>query len=209
MNDETNLSERKLRVLGNILLIVACIGLIAGLAMVPISFTSQFSDLTGLEDPEVREAIDEVSELFLPEGLTLESSVRDLIKHDREFLANNHSMYRNLSLLSAAFILLSAFIFLRLALDWRKAIPFGRPAIIGLRCLGLLLVVQFVVSSIVLVLVPEPWHRELFLMSELHYSPVDFFIGGGPILSSGILFLILSWVLDYGRKIKDEQAFTI
>lgn len=34
-------------------------------------------------------------------------------------------------------------------------------------------------------------------------------LAGGPVLSSGILFLILSWIVDYGRRIREEQALTI
>lgn len=216
MKDQSSLPQRKLRLLGNILLVVAGLGLLAGLILASLAIF-ETSPQTLWEDPEVAEMIDEldpkarkmIDELFLPEGVTLETNVRELLQHDRTFFKNNHGSYRALSLLSAAFVLLSAAIFLRLALAWKRAVPFGRPAIIGLRCLGLLLVVQFLVGSTVSIFVTMPWHRDLFLMGELYHIPVDMLIGGGPILSSGILFLILSWVLDYGRKIKEEQALTI
>lgn len=216
MKDESTLPQRKLRLLGNILLVLACLGILLALLIATVGIfepapTTLFDDpeSAGLMeelDPESRKMIDE---LFLPEGVTLETTVRELVEKDRTFYEKNHSTFITLSFLSAAFVLLSAVIFLRLALAWRKAVPFGRAAILGLRFLGLLLVIQFVVGSVVAILIPDPWHRDLFLLSELSHSPVDFFIGGGPILSSGILFLILSWVLDYGRQIKEEQALTI
>ena len=118
-------------------------------------------------------------------------------------------MYRVLSALSTVFMILFAIIFLRLALAWRRAEPFGRASIIGLRCLGALLVVQFIVGWSVHVFIPRAGHRALFLDTDIYEEPITFLAAGGPGLSSGILFLILSWVLDYGRRINEEQSLTI
>ena len=205
MKNETALPQRKLRLLGNLLLLVACLGLLAGLILVPLTI-SLSSPPEPAGNAEVEEMIDE---LLLPEGVTLETTVRELLESDRAFFEENRGRYRALSFLATAFILISAAVFLRLALAWRQAVPFGRPTIIGLRCLGLLLILQFIVGWTVDNFVPRPEHSELFSFSELYQIPVDLLAGSGPILSSGILFLILSWVLDYGRKIKEEQALTI
>ena len=62
----------------------------------------------------------------------------------------------------------------------------------------MLLILQFVVGFAV-GLVANSWHADLFFWSHLYQSSINWLITGGPTLSSGILFLILSWVFDYGR----------
>lgn len=204
MKDDLAVPQNKLRLLGNILLVVASLGLLVALMMVPVTLSLTPASIPQ-NDPEIQEAFDE---LLLPEGIGLETTVRELMEHDRAFFDANHGRFLTLTFLCAAFTLAFAAICLRLALSWRKAEPFGRPIVLGLRTLGVLLVVQFLVGWII-VFVPDSWHTDLFFWSDTYQSSVDWLVGGGPTLSSGILFLILSWVLDYGRRIKEEQNLTI
>lgn len=208
MNNDNTLPEKKLRLLGNILLILAGLALIAGLAFLPLSFSAS----TPTEGPEeVERMMDEIVLEADPafEGISANTTVLELLERDRAFFRENQGLYRGLSALSAVFMVLFAIIFLRLALAWRSAEPFGRVSIIGLRCLGALLVVQFLVGWVVDSFIPRAGHRALFLETDLYEVPIMFLAGGGPGLSSGILFLILSWVLEYGRRIREEQALTI
>ncbi len=204
MPNDAALPRRRLRLLGTILLIVACLGLLVGLGIVPVTL-SLSAPPESPADPEIQEMLDEV---LLPEGVSLDTTVRELLAYDRAFFEENRGRFRALSFLSAIFVLAFAGVCLWLALSWRHAVAFGRSTIVGLRVLGLLLVLQFVVGWLV-GLAPESWHADLFFWSDLYQSSVDWLVTGGPTLSSGLLFLILSWVLDYGRKIKEEQALTI
>jgi hypothetical protein len=208
MNNDNALPRKKMRLLGNILLVLASLGLIAGLVIFPLNF-SLSSPVKAPE--EVLRMMDEIILEVDPdlEGISADMTVLELLERERVFLEKNRGLYRGLSALSAVFMILFAIIFLRLALAWRRADPFGRVTIIGLRCLGALLVVQFLVGSIVDAFIPYAAHRALFLETDLFEEPIMFLTGGGPALSSGILFLILSWVLDYGRRIKEEQSLTI
>lgn len=214
MTDTITLPQERLRLLGTILLIVACCGILLGIitaATVPMlhSFDGSWEAEMDQVDPEIADSVKEVvTEVLLPEGITMETTVRELMEYDRTFFDENRIWFQVASFLSTAFIVVFAVICLRLALSWRKGLPFGRPTILGLRFLGLLLVLQYFVGWIAIV-APEAWHTEIFFWSDLYQSTVEWLISGGPILSSGILFLILSWVVDYGRKIKEEQALTI
>jgi len=208
MNHDNALPAKKLRLLGNILLVIASLGLITGLVILPMNL----SHTVPVEAPE--EAFRMMDEIILeadPElkGINADTTVLQLLEQDRAFLKEHQGLYRGLSALSAVFIVLFALIFLRLALAWRRAELFGRASIIGLRCLGALLVVQFLVGTVVNGLMPRAAHRHLFLDTDLFEQPISLLAGGGPILSSGILFLILSWVLDYSRRISEEQSLTI
>ncbi len=208
MNHDNALPKKKLRLLGNILLVLAGLGLIFTLVSLQLSYSIS----TPEEYPDefsrmVDEAILKVDPDF--QGISGDTTVFELLERDRVFFQENRVLYRGLSALSAVFMILFAIIFLRLALAWRRAEPFGRGSIIGLRCLGALLVVQFIVGSLVHIFIPRAGHRALFLDTDIYEEPILFLAGGGPGLSSGVLFLILSWVLDYGRRINEEQSLTI
>lgn len=208
MKNDNELPKKKLRLLGNILLVLASLALIAGLVLFPLSISVS----TPVEAPEeVERMMDEIVLDGDPafEGISADTTVLELLERDRVFFEENQGLYRGLSALSAVFTILFAIIFLRLALAWRGAEPFGRVSIIGLRRLGALLVVQFLVGWAVDGFIPRAGHRELFLATDLYEEPIRLLAGGGPGLSSGILFLILSWVLDYGRRINEEQSLTI
>jgi hypothetical protein len=208
MNNDNVFPQKKIRLLGNFLLVLSGLALIAGLISVPLMLSlaspSHFPDVDGM--------IAGIDELFLPGDVTAEMTVRELLEKDRAFFIENRLPYQVLSILSAVFFVLSALVFLRLAWVWRRAEPFGRGTIIGLRCLGGLLVAQFFTGWIAEAFAPQ---SELSLLSELvsvtgvYDHSIALLAGGGPLLSSGILFLILSWIVDYGRQIREEQALTI
>lgn len=149
-----------------------------------------------------------VYEALLPEGIRMDMTVRELMEYDRQFFEKKRGQFRAISFMSAAFILVFAGGCIWLALSWRRAVAFGSPTIAGLQFLGCILILQFGVGWIVGFLT-ESWHSEVFFWSDLYLASADWLAIGGPTLSSGIVFLILSWVLDYGRRIKEEQALTI
>ena len=149
-----------------------------------------------------------MDELLLPEGITAEMTVLDLIERDRRFFKDNAGYYQSYSFLAIAFFLATALIFLRLALGWRRAEPFGRSTIMGLRWLGLLLIIQFFVGWALDFALPRSGHDDLLLYNAIYETPIQM-LYTGPILSTGLMLLILSWVLGYGRKIKEEQALTV
>lgn len=221
MKEEPTFPQKKLRLLGNFLLVVSCLGLLAGLAVVPISLSIESLSEDSLDpeteeliksDPELADSIKEAEQIYyemlLPEGVSMDTTVRELLEYDQTFFDENRGWYYAHTFVSAFFILGFAVVCLLLALSWRRAEAFGRRTILGLRFLGLFLVLQFVVGEVVGFFF-ESWHTELFFWSDLYEISAVWLVYGGPTLSSGILFLILSWVLDYGRRIKEEQALTI
>jgi Protein of unknown function (DUF2975) len=203
MNDQTAIPQKKLRRLGNILLVVACLGLISWVWIIPltISLTSPWPTVSVEFDQNFEES-------QLPAGITPETTVRELMERDRTFFNENRQTIRVLSIVATGFLILISVVFLRLALAWRRAEAFGRITIIGLRCLGVLLIVQFIAGWIVDFFIARPAHGEIFTHSVVSELPVMLLVVG-PNVSTGILCLILSWVLDYGRRIKEEQALTI
>ena len=147
--------------------------------------------------------------ILLPDGVTSETTIGELMQRDFDFFKEHSLTFRLLTIGISAFYVLISLIFLRLAIEWRKGDPFGKVTIIGLRWLGVIFLLQFVLSQFLPFLVPESELSYLFLFSHLYDMPVDAFLTGGAPLSCGILFLILSWVLDHGNKMKEEQALTI
>lgn len=204
MNDEASLPQKKLRLLGNILLFLACLGVILGLILIPFTFLAS-SSAESDPDPEIQYAVDEAG---LPEGISMETTVQELLEYDRNFFEENKGRYWAFSSLTAFYVLAFAILCIRLALSWRKSEVFGRPSIIGLRLLGFLLVFESCVGWFI-IFFPESWHVDTFFWSDLYQSSIDFVLAGTPTLATGIMFLILSWVLDYGRMIKQDQALTI
>lgn len=208
MNNDNAFPQKKVRLLGNVLLVLSGLALIAGLISVPL----MLSLASPSEVPDVDGMVAGIDGLFLPGEVTAETTVRELLEKDRAFFIENRWPYQVLSTLSAVFVVLSALVFLRLAWAWRRAEPFGRGTIIGLRSLGALLVAQFFTGWIAEAFTPQ---SEISLLSELvsvtgvYDHSIALLAGGGPVLSSGILFLILSWIVDYGRQIREEQALTI
>ena len=147
--------------------------------------------------------------LWLPEGITADTTVREMLKKDRAFFEEHTGTFRLLSFLAAVFYAVVCLIFLRMALSWRRADPFGRPTILGLRCLGFLFLAQFIGGCCVAFFLPQAEHSQLLFYSAIYQESVDSLLEGGANLSCGILFLALSWVLEFGQKMKEEQALTI
>jgi len=145
---------------------------------------------------------------FLPGGLTPEATIRELMLKDRAFFDAHTGTYRLLLLVTAAFFSIVAIIILRMAMSWRQGDPFGRGTIQGLRWLGILFLIQFFASLLVSVMVPSSGFWELTVHSAM-FDDLVTNSGTGATLSCGIVFLTLSWVLEYGRKMKEEQALTI
>ena len=110
------------------------------------------------------------------------------------------------TLIAAAFFALVSLVVLRMALAWRREDPFGPGTIRGLRWLGFLFLVQFLARFVAVAVVPESGFSELNFYSAMFD---DLGSGDGASLTCAIVFLTLSWVLEYGRKMKEEQALTI
>jgi len=143
---------------------------------------------------------------LLPGGLTADSPIRELILKDRAFFEAHADRYRLMVTLTAAFFSLVSLVVLRMALAWRREDPFGPATIRGLRWLGLLFLVQFLALFVAEVFVPDSGFSELSIYSTMF---ADLSSGDGASLTSAIVLLTLSWVLEYGRKIKEEQSLTI
>lgn len=203
MNDQTAIPQKKLRLLGNILLAIACLGLISWVWIMFLTI-----DLTSPLPSEYTELDQKVEESLLPAGITPETTVRDLKQLDRTFFNENSQTIRVLSILATGLWILISVVILRLAFAWRRADAFGRATIVGMRHLGVLLIVQFIAGWIVDSSLGRAPFGEIFIHSGVSELPVMLLVVG-PNLSTGILFLILSWVLEYGRRIKEEQALTI
>lgn len=159
--------------------------------------------------PEPDEALDADFD-FLPGGMTEETTIRELMLKDRAFFEAHQGTYRLLVIVTTAFFSILSFVILRMALSWRQGDPFGPGTIRGLRWLGVLFLVQFLASWVVGLFVPydSGFIIDLtFFSSILEDLATNFGIGAS--LSCGIVFLTLSWVVEYGQKMKEEQALTI
>jgi hypothetical protein len=160
------------------------------------------------EEVALEEGVDPAFPDFslLPGGLTADSPIRELILKDRAFFEVHAGRFRLMVIFSAAFFALVSLVVLRMALAWRREDPFGPGTIRGLRWLGVLFLVQFLAEFIATVIVPHSGFSELSLHSGMFE---DLSSGTGASLTCAIVFLTLSWVLEYGRKMKEEQALTI
>lgn len=143
---------------------------------------------------------------LLPGGLTADSPIRELILKDRAFFEAHADRYRLMVTLTAAFFVIVSLVVLRMALAWRREDPFGPRTIHCLRGLGFLFLVQFLAGFVATVIVPHSGFSELNFHSAMFD---DLLSGDGASLTCAIVFLTLSWVLEYGRKMKEEQALTI
>ncbi|MDX1680305.1 MAG: DUF2975 domain-containing protein [Akkermansiaceae bacterium] len=198
MNENSDL-KKKISRLGHVLLIVSCLGLLGALLFTPLMawFTSPAAlELTEFYEDEIRST-----------PLSLDTTVGELIEMDRSYAQEARSGFL-LHLFSISVLYLAyALIFLRLAMAWRRAESFARPTIRGLRWLGLLHLMQFTISLIMDLRCSRPDH-DIYLVTHM-YQGIITAAGMSPVLSTGILLLILSWVLDYGRRLQEEQSLTI
>lgn len=225
MNAESSPHQKKVRLMGTILAIISWFGLvILAFAMVLFfaalanrdAFMNYVADISffnegveGLEESE-REAIDDADLTeFLPEGVTLDMTVRELIEADRQFLSDHLRLTGIHSFLTLLIYILIAILFLRIALAWRKADPFSRSTIVGLRWLGAIMLIQFFGGIVYGIFIPHSF-TWILQGSEFYDTALESMIGfQGPSLEFGILFITLSWVLEHGQQIKQEQELTV
>jgi hypothetical protein len=157
---------------------------------------------------ELAEEMPDAASYFFPEEVTAETTVRELMEKDREFFESRAGTYRWIVLGVGIFFTAVALVILRMALSWRREDPFGRGTVLGLRWLGLLFLTQFVAGWFLVFLAPSSGYGDLIPYS-LSFDDLVHSSGAGASLSCGIVFLTLSWVVEHGRKIKEEQALTI
>jgi hypothetical protein len=144
----------------------------------------------------------------LPDGITADTTVRELMKEDRAFFGANIGSFRLLALLSGVFFTIVSVLFLRMARAWRRGDPFGPVTVSSLRWLGFLFLAKVVAATSIPFCIPQTDPGDLLFFSGIYKAFAEGFNGGAS-LSCGILFLTLSWVLESGRKMKEEQALTI
>lgn len=97
MKQQLTTLQNRLHNLGTVLLVVASLGLLSGLVIIPFSFfvtPDLFSFSVAEENPEIKKVIDEVDEMFFPEGVTLDTTVRELQEFDKNFFEKNLGLYR-------------------------------------------------------------------------------------------------------------------
>jgi|GEM_PF-4262208 len=208
--------------MGTLLAVIAWLGLAGGIiglaSLVILAANPDFADGLFLAiEPVDEETLailgedwqQEWEELWLPEGISLDMTVEELLKADREFMREHFGLFSIHGVLSLLFYIAVAVLFLKIASAWRKAEPFSGATIIGMRYLGILLLAQFLFGFVYEAFVPESL-SELLISSYLYDMSLDMVAGSyGPNLEAGILFLTLSWVLEYGRNIAEEQDLTV
>lgn len=211
MNTSTLALKKPVRRMGTTLAAISVVALLFW-AIVTLILLISPSVILSTDDvappPEVIAAIPDAESLFFPEGVTPETTVRELMEKDRAFFESHSGTYRWTSLGWVIFFAAVAAVILRMALSWRQGDPFGRGTIVGLRWLGFLFLAQFIVGWVLLFLLPSSGYGELVSHSVM-FDELASMPGSGASLSPGIVFLTLSWVVDYGRKMKEEQALTI
>lgn len=149
----------------------------------------------------------------LPAGITPETSVLELLELDRSSFQTNFIPIVIHGLLSIVFYGVVAALFLRIGLAWRRLDPFGCRMIGGLRWLGILFLMQTIFGF---VYVNFLYNNQLAPFSAiltyntLGQRALEGLTGTyGTTLSCGILFLTMSWVLEHGKKLKDELDLTV
>ena len=140
--------------------------------------------------------------------MTADTTVSELMNKDRAFFESHAGIYRWLLFGWVLFFAVVAVVILRMALFWRREDPFGRGTTGSLRALGILFVAQFVIGLVLPFLIPSSGYGEVVSYSAM-FDELALSSGTGATLSCGIVFLTLSWVLEQGRKMKEEQALTI
>lgn len=73
----------------------------------------------------------------------------------------------------------------------------------------ILFLVQYAAGFVVGFFMGEDILGVMLPYSTLYDVPLQLLASGGTGLSSGVLFLILSGVLEHGRHLKEEQSLTI
>ena len=146
---------------------------------------------------------------LLPEGISPDTTVRELVAKDHAFFEAHLGSYRLVLILTGLFYATLAVIILRMALAWRKEHPFGPATVRGLRWLGVIFLVQFFGSFLATPFLPYAEYTDLLSYSVMYDLAVETLFTSGANLSCGIVFLTLSWVMEHGRNMKEEQSLTI
>jgi len=165
-------------------------------------------DIPMPEENIIREWVDPTL-IYLPENVDAETTVLELVEKDIAFFEDHKNSFRFLSFLAAALYAIIALIILQMALAWKQGDPFGKRTILGLRWLAILYIGQFVASFAIGPVLPHAEYDDLLFHASIYQLPIDMLFGTGANLSCGLVLLTLSWVLEHGRKMKDEQALTI
>lgn len=211
MNPAALTPRKPIRTMGTILAVISVLALFFWVAVTLVLLISPSAILSTEEvalPAEVMEEIPDSASLFFPEGVTAETTVGELMEKDRAFFESHSGFYRWTLLGWAAFFAAVAVVILRMAVGWRREDPFGRGTILGLRWLGLLFLAQFIVGLVLVFLIPSSGYGELVTFSVM-LDELAFSSATGVPLSCGIVFLTLSWVVEYGQKMKEEHALTI
>ncbi len=197
--------QKKVRRMGTLLAIVSWFGL--AVCVLGFIFLMIFNVVWGEYIREFGEFPLGVDDL--PAGISAEMTVAELIQTDNEFLQANMGLFSIHLALAFVFYAFVAIIFLRIAFAWRRSEPFTNTTTGGLRWLGILLLAQSVFGFIYSSFATESlsWILD---NSALYDVALESFIGSyGHNLEFGILLVALSWVLEYGSKMKEEQELTV
>lgn len=184
--------------MGTVLAIVSWLSiLLYALGLLVVAAVLRFEDKIGLNRGE------------LPEGITLDMTVGELLAADHSFLQSHMGLFGVHFSMALIFYIVLSVILLRIAIAWRRAEPFQKTTVLGLRWLGILLLGQWVSGIIYQWLAPNSLSM-LLTNSTLYDLALGLFSGTyGVNLEASIIFLTLSWVLEHGRMLKDEQDMTI
>lgn len=211
MNPDSFPQQKRVRAMGTALAVVSGLALLFWGLMTLVLLFSPSTLVSTAEEPipgVVLEELPDIESTFLPEGVRMDSTVRELMEKDREFFGAHTSAYRWTLFGWVVFFAVVAVVILRMALSWRSEDPFGPGTTNGLRWLGILFLTQFVVGLVLSFLVPSSGYSDLVIYSTM-FEDLAADSGTGATLSCGIVFLTLSWVLEQARKLKEEQALTI
>lgn len=211
MNAATLTPHKPVRTMGTTLAVIPVLALLCWVSMILaiLIFPSFF--LSTEDEPlpaDLATEIPDAASLFFPEGVTAETTVRELMEKDSAFFESHSGTNRWIFIGVTIFFAAVSLVILRMALSWRREDPFGRGTVLGLRWLGFLFLTQFVVSLFFTFLVPSSGYITLLQYSQ-RFDDLVLASESGASLSCGIVFLTLSWVVEYGRKMKEEQALTI
>lgn len=198
MNTQTLLHQKKVRNMGTALAVITWLSI--AICTVGILVLGVAIRLTGNLSP---------NRVELPKGITLDMTVGELLAADDRFMQTHQDLFSAHFILALIFYIILSVILLRIAVAWRRGEPFQRTAVLGFRWLGILMLGQGLFGWIYEILAPESLSG-LLTYSRLYDLALGLFSGSyGVGLESAIVFLTLSWVLEHGRMLKDEQDLTV
>ncbi len=201
--DEIEYREKSVRRMGTILAVLSWLGMAAGVILI-VGVILMRIVIPGDDGWEYM-SVDE-----LPKGITAEMTVAEVLEKDRAFLQKHIKRFAYYGIGSGILYFIIAFYLLRIARAWRRGEPFAWPMIQGLRTIGWVMLVQFVVGMKHYIFTAPDSNWSVVAYSQLFDEMLAGFAGGqiGQ-LEGAILFLTLSWVLQHGRNLKQEQELTV